>query len=209
MQQFTLRAGVTAVAILIASMAGVAIAASIAVTIDNVTYSGSTTKWEYDSSAFPVTEYVEGTATLSNPNINNTTITLYVNDTPVHTTVLTGLGNDSSTNFSLPWTISGPDTYNLKVTATRPNNNTGEAETVVEITELTVPPVVVTECPAAPAVAAKLLKQHNTKPKAASNYISQVAKQMGPQTEFNGVGACDKSAYQNAVDSYLKSLQAY
>ncbi len=70
------------------------------------------------------------------------------------------------------------------------------------------PPV--TECPAAPSIAADLLKLHNVKPKTTSpNYISEVAKHMGPQTTFNGVNACNTAAYRTAVDAYLHTLGAY
>ena len=66
------------------------------------------------------------------------------------------------------------------------------------------------ECPAAPAVANKLLKENNVKPKAVTNYISSVAHHMGPQTDFNGVKKCNITAYKAAVNAYLdNTLNAY
>jgi hypothetical protein len=66
------------------------------------------------------------------------------------------------------------------------------------------------ECPAAPSVAGKLLKANNVKPKAVTNYISQVAHKMGPQTTFNTVAACNITAYRDAVNVYLDvTLGAY
>ena len=65
-----------------------------------------------------------------------------------------------------------------------------------------------TECPAAPSVAANLLKLHNVKPKTTSpNYIADVAHKMGPQTLFNGVNACNTAAYRTAVDTFLHSTE--
>jgi len=66
------------------------------------------------------------------------------------------------------------------------------------------------ECPAAPSVAGKLLKEHNVKAKAVTNYISQVAHEMGPQNTFHNVEACNITAYKDAVNVYLDTtLGAY
>ncbi len=68
------------------------------------------------------------------------------------------------------------------------------------------------DCPAAPAIAAQLLKTHNVKAGTTTykNYISEVAKHMGPQNSFDGKTACDTVAYRAAVNNYLDTvLNAY
>ncbi|HSK68532.1 MAG TPA: hypothetical protein VLA21_04665 [Candidatus Limnocylindria bacterium] len=62
-------------------------------------------------------------------------------------------------------------------------------------------------CPAAPAVAARILREANIRPNsdAYQNLISQVAQHMGPTTDFNGIEKCDTQAYYNAIYAFLKT----
>lgn len=62
-------------------------------------------------------------------------------------------------------------------------------------------------CPAAPSIAAKYLKSLGVKPGSSTekNIISLVARFMGPQKNFGGVGACD-SAYGAKVTSFVDNL---
>jgi hypothetical protein len=64
-------------------------------------------------------------------------------------------------------------------------------------------------CPAAPAVANKILKDAGVKSGSTTekNLVSQVAKTMGPQKNFQGVGACDP-AYPAKIQTYLHSLNS-
>jgi hypothetical protein len=59
-------------------------------------------------------------------------------------------------------------------------------------------------CPAAPAIAAAYLKENSIKPSSTTfkNIISLVAAHMGPQTNFNGVAACD-AGYAAAVQAFI------
>ncbi len=66
-----------------------------------------------------------------------------------------------------------------------------------------IPPV--NNCPAAPSIAAAYLKDVlHIKPGSAqyTNVISAVARNMGPQTFFNGTGSCHPS-YTNIVQAYV------
>jgi hypothetical protein len=158
---------------------------------------------------FPQTYNVTGQVCHSSAgNVSAVTdITLYINTIQEGSTVNPNAGNDLCANFSLPWSISAAGTYDVMVTA-RHGNDVGDDSEAVVVSGT----VVVTECPAAPAVAAALLKQNNVKPKVVSdkNYISSVAKQMGPQNSFNTFAACDTSNYRTAVDAYLdNNLGAY
>lgn len=158
--------------------------------------------------SFPQTYNVTGQVCHSDPgNVSAVTdVTLYINTVQEGSAVNPNAGNDLCDNFSLPWNITGAGTYDVMVTA-RHGNDVGDDSEEVVVSGT----VVVTECPAAPAVAAALLKAKNVKPKfiTQNNYISQVAHHMGPQTDFNGVGACD-SGYGAEVDNYLDNvLNAY
>ena len=88
-----------------------------------------------------------------------------------------------------------------------PNNPTGVIYKAT-VNYCVAPPVVV-QCPAAPAIAAQLLKSHGVKPNAAPNLISLVAHQMGPQTLFSGINACDTAAYTSIVNAFLIGHGAY
>jgi hypothetical protein len=61
--------------------------------------------------------------------------------------------------------------------------------------------------PAAPAWAAALLKGNAVKAKGStlSNYVSSVAKHMGPRAAFDGVDKSDHPDYENAVWDYMKT----
>ncbi|RQD84297.1 DUF1565 domain-containing protein [Methanosalsum natronophilum] len=64
------------------------------------------------------------------------------------------------------------------------------------------------DCPAAPAVAAKLLSEAGVNHRYGEgpdggNYVSDVAREMGPGTDFDGVEKCDEDAYREAVAEFL------
>ncbi len=66
------------------------------------------------------------------------------------------------------------------------------------------------DCPAAPAVAARLLREagKSMNDEDVKNYIAQVADHMGPQTDFDGVGKCDLDDYEAAVEAFLEGIGA-
>ena len=81
-------------------------------------------------------------------------------------------------------------------------------------------PIVITEedfemdCMAAPAVAGILLEEAGIdnrygKGKDGGNYISDVARHMGPETDFNGVKKCDIIAYECVIAAYLNGLENF
>ncbi len=111
---------------------------------------------------------------------------------------------DAYFDFSLPWTITGPGTYVVKVTASHANS-TGEdtEEVVVEQT------VVVLCYPAAPAIAAHYLQALGVKAGSPTfkNIVSSVAHHMGPETDFDGV-AKEDPAYEQTVEDFVDELIA-
>jgi hypothetical protein len=125
----------------------------------------------------------------------------------------------TTSSFALPWNITAPGTYTLFVTARHgTTGSTGtSSDVVVEVTQTVVvppppeeppaeePPIVVTECPAAPSIATHYLKELDVKSgsKLYKNASSLVALHMGPQTDFDGVVACNVAAYATAVREFV------
>jgi len=69
------------------------------------------------------------------------------------------------------------------------------------------------ECPAAPAVAGLLLEEAGIDNRWGSgrdggNYIKEVAKHMGPETEFGGVEKCELYKYEFEIADFLNGLGA-
>ncbi|HEX3100124.1 MAG TPA: hypothetical protein VHQ41_04130 [Patescibacteria group bacterium] len=64
------------------------------------------------------------------------------------------------------------------------------------------------DCPAAPAVANAYLKALGIKPGSSltTNLISQVAHHMGPQTDFDGIHAC-QTGYDTVVKAYVNTIK--
>ncbi len=117
--------------------------------------------------------------------------------------------------FALPWNITGPGTYVLSVTARHgTTGSTGtSSDAIVEVSETIVipppteePPVVVAECPAAPAVAAEYLREEGIRSgsKLYKNVVSLVAKHMSPKTDFDGHTACE-GTYGEAVKAFVNA----
>jgi hypothetical protein len=123
-------------------------------------------------------------------------------------------GQDPSPySFSFPWTITAPGTYEIKVWGRHGNEDAyGEEVVVVSGT------VVIVDCPAAPAVANRLLREHNPtlRPNSVTftNIISAVAHHMGDQygrgTDFEWGGIyyskCDTGNYAWAIKMFMLSL---
>ncbi|ETA80865.1 hypothetical protein [Youngiibacter fragilis] len=120
--------------------------------------------------------------------------------------------------FTAPWKITEVGSYLLKVTATF----TGPYEAASDVEDVTVElliPIIV-DYPAAPAVAAAILKnagiphRYQISGKTYGNYISDVAAHMGSTENdengswFDGIDKSDVDAYYEAVYDYLKSIGA-
>lgn len=58
------------------------------------------------------------------------------------------------------------------------------------------------ECPAAPSIAAHYLHEQGIKSGSETfkNVVSVISKQMGPQTDFNNVKACQTEDYKRLVE---------
>lgn len=117
--------------------------------------------------------------------------------------------DDTFTTWSYPWTIDAAGTYTIKVTARVTNDVGTDAEEVV-VTQQTL----TADYPAAPAVAAHILKDKGVSPRYGTprnggNYISDVAAEMGPQTDFHGVSKDSVDAYRSEVEAYLDAAGAF
>jgi hypothetical protein len=143
---------------------------------------------------------------------------------------LTDRSNDQGVEFDFEkdWTIEAEGTYKLRVIATFTDLFSKEQATItVNVTSDTDEAVVEDDeldkddnadtlnedggnCPAAPAVAGKILKAHNIKNHyAGGNYIADVAHEMGPNGEFQGVQKCDQEEYQAKIESFLEDHDAW
>lgn len=194
-------------------VAGVAIAASpvpsiVIDSIGGVTPTAGALTLNVNS--LPTTVNIVGTGSIDQSTLDGANLTLSENGTVFYgpTNYWSGIGNVQTAPFTVPWTINaGPSQRTIVATITHGNND--GTDTVLVTLNINVN---VNECKAAPAIAAELLKNHNVKPgsKSYTNYISQVAHFMGPQTDFNSVHACDTAAYRSAVNTYLNiTIGAY
>ncbi len=115
------------------------------------------------------------------------------------------------------WTISETGSYRIRAKAIFTQEGTYGPETEYENVEVTLEMSFEVEFPAAPAIAARILEANNIDARYGNrrnggNYISDVAKHMGPGTDFNGVQKelweddvkVMNKAYWDAVRSYLE-----
>ncbi len=158
--------------------------------------------------SFPQVYNVTGTLNHS-PNISSISeLKLFIND------VQAGATQDPQTadpitswSFGLPWTITGPGTYVVAVTARHGSPATGIGE---DTEEVVVEQTVVVLCyPAAPAIAAHYLQDLGVKAGSPTfkNIVSSVAHHMGPETDFDGV-AKEDPAYEQTVEDFVDELIA-
>jgi len=122
---------------------------------------------------------------------------------------------DAALNVS-KWTIGETGSYIIKATAKFTNEGSFSPEAGTEDVVVTLLQTVNVEFPAAPAIAARILEANDINARYGSsrtggNYISDVAKLMGPGTNFNGVPKelwengekVMNQAYWDAVWNYL------
>lgn len=129
--------------------------------------------------------------------------TLYVNNVAVGSINPSG-AQVTYAEFEIPWNILGVGTYQLKVTATHGNDTGQDVETVIVAMG-----VVTVDYPAAPAIAARLLRENGVAGRNRGYYVSMVALYMGPQTDFAGVAKSNVAAYEAAVNAFLMANGAY
>jgi hypothetical protein len=150
-------------------------------------------------------------------------------ESPVSSVELTERSNNQGFefNFEEDWTIEEEGTYKLRVIATFTDSfSKAQANITVSVTPDADEDLEDEEpdeddaadtlnedgdnCPAAPAVAGKILKEHNAKNHyAGGNFIADVAKEMGPNGEFQGVQKCDTEEYQEKIESFLEDHDAW
>lgn len=174
--------------------AGVAYASAPTVTLDPI--------GPLEYALFPQVYNVTGEIAHT-PNIESISeLKLFINDVQEGVTVNpSGLGTTAS--FSLPWNILAPGTYAVKVTA-KHGGTTGEDAEEVIVTQL--PPIVITECPAAPAIGAAYMKSLGIKgtSKTFSAVIKLVAGETGSKGSLWAARSCE-SGYAAEVKSYVDS----
>lgn len=141
------------------------------------------------------------------------------NEPPLNSIILTARGNvpGREFGFTTPWTINSVGSYVLKVTAdfTGSANDYADA-TGIEAVTVTLLTTVIVDYPAAPAVAAAILKDAGISHKygVKGNYIADVAAEMGSWEAdengswFHGIDKSDESDYYAAVYNYLIELGA-
>jgi len=154
--------------------------------------------------ALPMTVDIEGTMTHENPgNVNPVKLELIDNGTSIYYgSPFSDLGNIGTAGFTVPWTITDAGNHTIEAIVSH-----GNADGTDTIDVNLVLNVEVTQCPAAPSIAAHYLREMGVKSgsKMFTNIISLVADHMGPTTYFDGVGACDPG-YVAAVESFVDGL---
>lgn len=130
-----------------------------------------------------------------------TEVNLYIDDVQEGPTAI--YGNGSLIYYSLPWNIERWGTYNVKVSAKRTFfDGVGYAEETAIVERQ----VGVSQCVAAPSVAAQSLKEKGLQPGNSTyeNVVAKVAQKMGERTDFEGVTACAAS-YDETVESFVEA----
>jgi hypothetical protein len=129
---------------------------------------------------------------------------------------------ESPWNFSWPCEFEDFGTYDIVVRAavkTPGDDLEDEDDDTLIIIEKTNgggggdPPIII-DYKAAPAVAADLLHSEGVNPnygkgKSGGNYIADVARFMGPRTDFDGISKSDEDDYRDAVEAFLIAAGAF
>ena len=154
--------------------------------------------------SFPQTYNVTGQVCHSNPaNVSAVSeVTLYIDNVQHGTAFNPNAGNAACANFSLPWTISAPGTYTVKVTA-RHGNDLGWDDEVVVVSGT----ITVTHCPAAPAIASDYLR-NTVGWKPVTGKFKYIMNLVAGQTGVNGslwaANACE-AWYPGAVIAFVNA----
>jgi len=168
---------------------------------------------DQEYSSLPQTYDVTGTVT-GDENTEINWIKLYIDGNLEDTISDKEIGADGY-DFTLEWDIQDEGTFDVKVMAEINDNGIitrQDTESDVEIT-LTSDgengDQATGSNPAAPAVANKILKELGVKHNyGGGNYISDVAREMGPGTEFQGVEKTNED-YEAEISSYLEDHDAW
>jgi hypothetical protein len=159
-------------------------------------------------SSFPQTVEVYGT--FSSPASQSFTLEVKRNDGPWALLFSTQIALTGTEWGPYDWVISQAGTYTLRATA-RSGSRDYTATRTVTVNGSTSSLTTRSSnkgYPAAPAIAARLLKEAGVKPKhAGGNYISDVARLMTKNAAFMGVKK-NHSSYESKVRWYLRSVNA-
>jgi hypothetical protein len=152
---------------------------------------------------FPQLFNVTGTVTHT-PNVSSISeLKLYINDVQEGPTQNPS-GVTTVEPFSMPWNILGPGTYTVKVTARHGNGIGMDSEEVI-VTQS----VVVTECPAAPAIAAAYMRSHSPSVKGGSAtwkmVMTNIAGRTGAKGDLWAANAC-AAGYAASVQAAVNAL---
>jgi hypothetical protein len=151
---------------------------------------------------FPTTVALDGVANIDHATLDGANLAFSDNGVQFYSDhYFAGIGNEDTANFTVPWTITAGGLHNVVATVT--HGNVDGTDSVLVTINLN---IAVNECPAAPSVAAHYLQMLGIKSgsKIFKNVISLVAGHMGPQTNFDGVKACD-AGYAPVVQAYVDS----
>jgi hypothetical protein len=176
----------------------VALAHAPTVTLDPIGNLGP-----YAPTDFPVVYNVTGTIAHEQNVTSISELKLFIDDIQEGVTVNPNFGNDASAPFSLPWSIVGPGTYEVKVTAKHGNETGEDSEEVTVLSDI----IVVTECPAAPAIAADyLMNTLHWKPVSGKfkTIMKLVAAETGSKGSLWAAHACDPG-YAAATIAFVNS----
>lgn len=214
------------ITVLIAAMAVMALSATSALaTAPTVTISSPTNNQLLEYTSFPQTINVTGTVSRSdtsggggNDNLCGVQEFKVVVDDGVDATEIgTKTWSQGSSgcaitldDWSFPYTITAPGVFTVTASGKRTGSEVG-SDAVDFQAELA---TIVASFPAAPSVAGKLLAENGASHKYGSgrnggNHIADVARHMGPGTDFDGAKKSDAAAYRAAVDTYLVENGAY
>ena len=176
-------------------VAGVALAHAPKVTLDPLGDLGP-----YAPTDFPVAYNVTGDV-CHTPNVTSVSeVKLFINNVQEGATFNPNFGNIECAGFSLPWSITGPGTFTVKVTA-RHGNDEGEDWETIEVTGT----VVVAGCPAAPAIAAHyMMNDLGFKP--VTGKFKGIMKAVAGETGVNGslwAGNACEPGYADAVRLFV------
>jgi hypothetical protein len=155
---------------------------------------------------FPQTYDVTGMATHNPINVVQN-LALHVNNVVVSSSSAPfALLSGTTSPYTLPWNITGPGTYTVFVTAR--HGVGGQTGTSTEESVAVAQTIVVTQCPAAPAIAGVYMRDVlGIKPTSAvfKNVIQTVARQTGNSGLLWAERACD-IGYANAVRDFVDGL---
>lgn len=196
-----------AAALIFAGIAGASNGPQPTVTVDALdgqsVVAGSPNTVNISVPMLPASVNVDGTAMVDQGNMDGVQLEVSDNGTDFYgpTNYWAGSGNVDTAPYSVPWSITSAGSHTIVATVSIANND--GTYTVVATVTVTIN---VTECPAAPAIAAGYMQAHNVKSGSGQwkTVINDVAHQTGSSGQFWAAHSCDQG-YAASVTSYIHS----